>query len=61
MVDIAPNHFGYAGAGASTVFSGFNPFSSASYFHPFCWITNYNNQTNVEDVRPPPLPPGCPH
>lgn len=27
----------------------FNPFSSSSYFHPYCPISNYNNQTNVED------------
>lgn len=50
MVDVAPNHFAYAGAGASTDFSKFVPFNSASYFHPFCWITDYDNQTNVEDV-----------
>ena len=30
-------------------YSVFNPFSSSSYFHPYCLISNYDNQTNVED------------
>lgn len=30
-------------------YSVFAPFSSSSYFHPYCLISNYNNQTNVED------------
>jgi alpha-amylase len=27
----------------------FNPFNNQMYFHPYCPITDYNNQTNVED------------
>lgn len=27
----------------------FDPFSSASYFHSYCLISNYDDQTNVEN------------
>lgn len=27
----------------------FKPFSSQDYFHPFCLIQNYEDQTQVED------------
>ncbi|KAL0633036.1 hypothetical protein Q9L58_008099 [Maublancomyces gigas] len=49
MLDVAPNHFAHAGHGATTDFSRFVPFDSASYFHPFCWIRDYTNQTEVEE------------
>lgn len=29
-------------------YTAFTPFNNQSSFHPFCWITDYNNQTNVE-------------
>ena len=29
-------------------YTAFTPFNNGSSFHPFCWITNYDNQTNVE-------------
>lgn len=40
---------GYAGAGTSVDYSVFDPFDSSSYFHSYCLISNYDNQTNVED------------
>ncbi|KAI0721441.1 glycoside hydrolase superfamily [Fomitopsis betulina] len=29
-------------------YTAFTPFNNQSSFHPFCWITDYSNQTNVE-------------
>ncbi|GES66595.1 alpha-amylase [Aspergillus terreus] len=49
MVDVVANHMGYDGAGNTVDYSVFNPFSSSSYFHPYCLISNYDNQTSVED------------
>jgi len=47
MVDVVTNHFAYKGCGACVDYSIFNPFNSASYFHPFCLI-DYSNQTSIE-------------
>lgn len=49
MVDVVANHMGYNGAGQAVDYSQFTPFNSASYFHRYCSIDNYNNQTDVED------------
>ncbi|CAG8089704.1 unnamed protein product [Penicillium olsonii] len=49
MVDVVANHMGYAGSGNSVDYSVFNPFSSSSYFHSYCLISNYNDQSNVEN------------
>lgn len=49
MVDVVPNHMGYKGIGSSVDYSVFNPFSSSSYFHPYCLISNYNDQSSVEN------------
>ncbi|PKX92761.1 alpha-amylase [Aspergillus novofumigatus IBT 16806] len=49
MVDVVANHMGYAGAGNSVDYSLFSPFNSQTYFHPLCFISNYDNQTNVEN------------
>ena len=46
MVDIVVNHFGPANSSAS--YASFNPFNQPHYFHPECLITNYDNQTDVE-------------
>jgi alpha-amylase len=27
----------------------FNPFNDAKYFHSYCEVNDYNNQTNVQD------------
>lgn len=39
----------YAGKGADTDYSGLVPFNKEEYFHPFCFITDYSNQTNAQD------------
>ncbi|GES59433.1 alpha-amylase A type-1/2 [Aspergillus terreus] len=49
MVDVVANHYGWDGAGSSVDYSVFNPFNSQDYFHSFCLIENYDNQTQVED------------
>ncbi|KAJ5449451.1 glycoside hydrolase superfamily [Penicillium daleae] len=49
MVDVVANHMGYDGAGNTVDYSVFNPFDSSSYFHSYCEISDYSNQTNVED------------
>lgn len=54
MVDVAPNHFAWSGTAASVDYSEFVPFNSADYFHSFCFISDYSNQDNVEDVCIPP-------
>jgi alpha-amylase len=50
MVDVVANHMGYAGAADTVDYSVFNPFDQQSYYHTYCEVTNYDNQTNVEDV-----------
>ncbi|KAJ5667597.1 hypothetical protein N7507_003461 [Penicillium longicatenatum] len=49
MVDVVANHMGYNGAGTSVDYSVFDPFDSSSYFHSYCLISDYDNQSNVED------------
>nr|Q08806.1 RecName: Full=Alpha-amylase 2; AltName: Full=1,4-alpha-D-glucan glucanohydrolase 2; Flags: Precursor [Schwanniomyces occidentalis]CAA51912.1 alpha-amylase [Schwanniomyces occidentalis]prf//2113214A alpha-amylase [Schwanniomyces occidentalis] len=49
MVDIVTNHYAWNGAGSSVAYSNYNPFNQQSYFHDYCLITNYDDQTNVED------------
>ncbi|KAJ5129145.1 Glycoside hydrolase superfamily [Penicillium bovifimosum] len=49
MVDVVANHMGYAGAGSSVDYSVFSPFNSSSYFHSYCSISDYNDQSNVEN------------
>ncbi|KAJ5189681.1 Alpha-amylase [Penicillium cf. griseofulvum] len=49
MVDVVANHMGYDGAGADVDFSKFNSFNDAKYFHPYCPITDYNNDTMAQN------------
>ncbi|KAL2007729.1 hypothetical protein VTN00DRAFT_7711 [Thermoascus crustaceus] len=49
MVDVVANHMGYAGPGSSVDYTVFKPFNDQKYFHPYCSISNYNDQSNVED------------
>ncbi|ODM22588.1 Acid alpha-amylase [Aspergillus cristatus] len=49
MVDVVANHMGYDGAGNTVDYSVFDAFDSSSYFHSYCLISNYNDQTDVED------------
>ena len=46
MVDVVVNHL--VSKDFPPSFSSFNPLDEESDFHPQCWITDYNNQTNVE-------------
>lgn len=48
MVDVVANHMGFAGCPENTDYSKLTPFNKASQYHPPCAITDYSNQTNVE-------------
>ncbi|PYH84985.1 acid-stable alpha-amylase [Aspergillus uvarum CBS 121591] len=48
MVDVVPNHMGYAGSGDSVDYSIFDAFDSSSYFHSYCLITDWND---IDQVR----------
>ncbi|KAI5814531.1 glycoside hydrolase superfamily [Pyronema omphalodes] len=45
MVDVVANHMGRGDI------STFSPFNNAGYYHDYCTITDYNNQSNVEYCR----------
>ncbi|KAF2634086.1 family 13 alpha amylase in complex with acarbose [Massarina eburnea CBS 473.64] len=49
MIDIVPNHNGWNGTDASIDYSRFNPFNDKKYYHNYCEISDYANQTEVED------------
>ncbi|CCM00545.1 uncharacterized protein FIBRA_02579 [Fibroporia radiculosa] len=46
MIDVVVNHM--AASSIPPNYTAFEPFDQQSDFHPFCWITDYSNQTNVE-------------
>ncbi|KAM5531186.1 hypothetical protein V8D89_015156 [Ganoderma adspersum] len=46
MVDVVVNHM--ASTKNPPDFSALQPFSSSSFFHKECYITDYTNQTNIE-------------
>ncbi|KXN88042.1 Alpha-amylase 1 [Leucoagaricus sp. SymC.cos] len=50
MLDVVVNHFATLNATNSgeTDYTSISPFNSATQFHPKCLITDYNNQTDVE-------------
>ncbi|GAB1519184.1 alpha-amylase [Rhizoctonia solani] len=48
MVDVVVNHFAATSTPPSLTYNGFSPFNAETDFHPFCFITDYNNQTQVE-------------
>ncbi|WVW85621.1 hypothetical protein I302_107659 [Kwoniella bestiolae CBS 10118] len=48
MVDVVVNHVAATSGGSFTPNADYGPFSSSDNYHKFCWIENYNNQTNVE-------------
>jgi len=54
MVDIVLNHVAYAPQNNNTpTFAqdhagNYTPYNTAAEYHPFCFIDNYNNQTDVE-------------
>ena len=46
MVDVVVNHF--ASKDSNPLYASFIPFNQESDFHAKCFITDYNNQTDVE-------------
>ncbi|CZR63650.1 related to alpha-amylase A precursor [Phialocephala subalpina] len=48
MVDVVANHMASDDAAESIDYTIINPFNDKKYFHDICWVTDYNNQTNVE-------------
>lgn len=46
MVDVVVNHF--VSKNSTPSYSSFNPFNQQSDYHSECFITDYNNQTDVE-------------
>ena len=44
----APSNASDSSVPPAVNYTAFTPFNNQSSFHPFCWITDYNNQTNVE-------------
>jgi alpha-amylase len=49
MIDVVINDVAYPGPGAKTDYSMFVPFNKKEYFHPFCYISDYGNNTNAQD------------
>jgi alpha-amylase len=50
MVDVVANHMASGDSAETVDYSILNPFNEQQYFHGICWVTDYNNQTNVELV-----------
>jgi alpha-amylase len=48
MVDVVLNHVASTAGQNFQTNSSYGPFASQDDFHPFCWVDNYDNQTNVE-------------
>ncbi|WWC71571.1 uncharacterized protein I206_105529 [Kwoniella pini CBS 10737] len=49
MIDVVINHVAATSSSTFQPDSAYGPFSDSSDYHPFCWISDYSNQTNVED------------
>ncbi|ORX38512.1 glycoside hydrolase superfamily [Kockovaella imperatae] len=49
MVDIVINHVAATSSSGFVPNPAYGPFSKHSDYHSFCWVKDYNNQTNVED------------
>ncbi len=48
MVDVVINHVAATSSSTFASSSSYGPFSVQADFHPFCWIDDYSNQTQVE-------------
>lgn len=48
MLDVVVNHFAAAQAPQSVNYGALEPFGVQQDFHSFCFISDYNNQTDVE-------------
>ena len=42
------NHVAATSSGNFIPNDSYGPFNSTAQYHPFCWVDDYNNQTNVE-------------
>lgn len=51
MLDVVPNHMASDNTAETIDYGLLNPFNEKSYFHSICWITDWNNQTEVDIVR----------
>ena len=49
MLDIVVNHNGWPGSAASVSYSRLSPFNDTRFYHSYCPIANYNNQSEVEN------------
>ncbi|KAF2214122.1 glycoside hydrolase family 13 protein [Cercospora zeae-maydis SCOH1-5] len=48
MLDIVVNHMAYAGPASQVDYGVFHPFNDEKYFHTYCPIQDYTNETQVE-------------
>ncbi|KDN37894.1 hypothetical protein RSAG8_09868, partial [Rhizoctonia solani AG-8 WAC10335] len=48
MVDVVVNHFAATSTPPSLTYGGYSPFNAETDYHPFCFINDFNNQTQVE-------------
>ena len=48
MLDVVVNHVAATSGQNFQTNSSYGPFATQDDFHPFCWVDNYDNQTNVE-------------
>jgi alpha-amylase len=48
MLDVVVNHVAATSGQSFQANSSYGPFATQDDFHPFCWVDNYENQTNVE-------------
>lgn len=48
MVDVVPNHMGWAGCHDTVDYKNFKLFNKAEHFHSYCPMNNMKNQTEVE-------------
>ncbi|EIW67260.1 hypothetical protein TREMEDRAFT_33638 [Tremella mesenterica DSM 1558] len=49
MLDVVINHVAATSSSNFSPSSSYGAFSTSNDYHPFCWITDYSNQTQVED------------
>ncbi|WWC90710.1 uncharacterized protein L201_005647 [Kwoniella dendrophila CBS 6074] len=49
MVDVVVNHVAATSSSTFQPSSSYGPFSTMEDYHSFCWITDYSNQTQVEN------------
>lgn len=48
MVDVIVNHVAATSTPPSLTYGGFSPFNTETDYHPFCFVQDFNNQTQVE-------------